>query len=456
MSNLLQYRLRKNSYLIYRKGQHFIGAQWSGGIVLLAFVGVALLLANLPATAHAYHDLLTTGIGISAGGFTFDIDVEKFVNDGLMMIFFFVVGLEIKREIVAGELSHLRQAVLPAAAAFGGMVFPALIFVLLNADTPYAHGWGVPMATDIAFAIGIMSLLGRRVPVSLKVFLTALAIVDDLGSILVIAIFYGGQIQWGMLGAAALILVGVYVLNRMRVTAVVWYAAASVALWWLFYHSGIHATIAGVLLAMLVPTKPRYSKKYFIYKVRYFVEDFRHRDRAGQEVLANEEQFETLDRVRRIAAGTSSLTQRLEHGLTPLVTWFIMPVFALANAGVSFASASGSQVFTESLGQGIFLGLVIGKPLGIVLMCWLFIRLGLADLPPGASWGTLFAVSCLGGIGFTMSIFIDTLAFAGDAAAVDTGKIAVLLASAVSALAGAAAIGVFGTKRAGKVHARME
>ena len=237
--------------------------------MLLFFVVVAMLLANIPATAEFYHALLEAPVGITVGSFRFGFDLERFVNDGLMMVFFFTVGLEIKREVVSGHLSTFRQAILQVAGALGGMVVPAVIYLLFNHGTQYAAGWGIPMATDIAFAIAIMSTVGNRVPVSLKVFLTALAVVDDLGAIVVIAVFYGASVNFKLLLAAAVFLFFAWLLNKLKVSSFLPYVLISVALWLLFYHSGVHATIAGVLLAMFIPSQPKYNKKYFLNKVRF-------------------------------------------------------------------------------------------------------------------------------------------------------------------------------------------
>ncbi len=435
MTRVISFHRRRRYFAWKEREYRFLHSPWAGGVVLVVFAVVALVLANLESTAHWYHAMLTRTFTVGFDDFALSKSVEHWINDGLMVLFFFYVGLEIKREIIAGQLSVLKQAVLPIAAAVGGMVVPAAIYAAINGGTPYEAGWGIPMATDIAFAIGILSLMGSRVPVSLKIFLTALAIVDDLGAILVIALFYSTQINFVMLGAAGAVMALLILLNRFNVYAMRYYLLPSILLWILFLYSGVHATISGVLIAMTLPATPRFSKQYFLYKSNYYTAEFRHHDRPGVEVLANPRQLRTLLTQRRVAAGAISPLQRLEYSLHHTVAFFIMPVFALANAGVEIAGLQSLHVFGNPQGLGIFLGLVVGKPLGIFLLSYLVVRIGWGELPPGASWKALFGVACLGGIGFTMSIFIDNLAF-GDPGFVATGKIAVLVASGTAALVG--------------------
>lgn len=404
MTRAFDFRHKRNFYNRLARLRKFVRSPWAGGVVLILFTVLALVLANLPWTASAYHHLFEARLRIGFDGFSLDEPLEAWVNDGLMAVFFFYVGLEIKREVIAGRLSGLRQAALPLAAALGGMVFPALIYFAINPSGPYAAGWGVPTATDIAFALGVLSLFGPRVPVSLKVFLTALAVVDDLGAIVLIAVFYSTGIDYGLLAAAGGVFALLLVLNRLNVYRMCLYLIPSILLWVLFLHSGVHATIAGVLIAMTIPATPRYSKRYFGYKSRHCMDDFRRHDREGAEVLSNRAQMEDLERLSRVALQSISPSQRLEHGLGDL------------------------RVLASGQGLGIFLGLVLGKPLGIFLLSRLCVRLGWGALPEGATWRGLLAVSCLGGIGFTMSIFINTLAF-GDPVYVASGKIAVLAAS---------------------------
>lgn len=427
--------------MIRKRGSNFIGSQWAGGVCLVIFTIIALLLANLDATKEWYHQILQSDFGISINNFRLSLTVEEWINDALMAVFFFVVGLEIKREIIAGELSDIKQAALPIAAAIGGMIVPALIYLSINHGTEFSVGWGIPMATDIAFAIGVLSLLGNRVPISLKIFLTALAIVDDLGAILVIAIFYTAHINFVLLLGGLALIMFMFYMNKRGIKPIILYILPGLVVWYLFLNSGVHATISGVLIAMTMPTKPRFSKSYFQHKTRHFLEEFKLMDKKGVEVLSNEDQMHVIAKANYIAHSTISPAQRLEYALNPIVAFIIMPVFALANAGVQFTSAADLHIIGSGQGLGIFLGLILGKPLGIFLFCWLAIKLKLGVMPDKGTWRTLFGVACLGGIGFTMSIFIDNLAFAGTPF-VDRGKIAVLFASVTAAIIGAVYINI--------------
>lgn len=414
---------------------HFFHSPMAGGVVLIVCTIVALVLSNLEATGEWFHHLWLTPFSLGFEGFGLTKPFELWINDALMAVFFFAVGLEIKREIVAGELRSIGQASLPIAAAVGGMVVPALIFVFFNAGSDTLRGWGIPMATDIAFALGILMMLGKRVPVSLKIFLTALAIVDDLGAILVIALFYSSELDWTALISAAGVFAFLVVLNRMNVHKMRWYLVPAVALWVLFLKSGIHATIAGVLIAFVIPASSRYSKELFTAGGKKLLERFKAQDRDRTEVLSNEEQHATLQDMRVLARGAISPIQRLEFALHPCVTFLIMPLFALANAGVVFSSDAVAGL-TSAPSLGIIVGLVVGKPVGILLFSWLVVRLHWASMPVGATWNKLAGVAMLGGIGFTMSIFIDNLAFAGDAGLVSLGKIAILVASVLAGVLG--------------------
>lgn len=435
----------KRRHILSQQGASFLQAPWAGGIVLIVCVIIAMLLANLPATSEIYHHLLHMELGLYVDGELFPrgMNIEKIVNDGLMVVFFFTVGLEIRREISDGELSTPKKAILPVVAAMGGMIVPALIYAAFNAGTDVANGWGIPMATDIAFAIGIMSLLGNRVPLSLKVFLTALAVADDLGAILVIALFYGETPNLMLLGIALLIMVGIYIMRRLGEFRMIAYLIPACVVWILFYYSGVHATISGVAMAMLIPTKPRYSRSYFLHKADIIERGLKNVDSIENENEAEEQRLYYLRRMTQISNGSQGMSHRVEHMLMPYVNFVIMPIFALANAGVYISSAEYFNIFEYSvelgsIGMGIFFGLVVGKPLGISLFSWLAVKLGIADKPAGASWLMLLAVACLGGIGFTMSIFVDNLAFdkATHQAFIDMGKIAILIASTVAALLG--------------------
>lgn len=435
----------KRSHIISQQGRNFLQAPWAGGIVLIVCVIVAMLLANLPATSEIYSHFLHMEMGLFVDGNLFPrgMNIEKIVNDGLMVVFFFAVGLEIRREISDGELSTPKKAILPVVAALGGMLVPALIYSIFNAGTEVVNGWGIPMATDIAFAIGIMSLLGSRVPLSLKVFLTALAVADDLGAILVIALFYGETPDMLLLGIALIIMVGIYFMRRMGEFRMIAYLIPACVVWILFYYSGVHATISGVAMAMLIPTEPRYSRSYYLHKADIIEKGIKDADLIEDEHEAEETRLYHLRRMTQISNGAQGMSHRMEHILMPYVNFIIMPIFALANAGVHIPSADYFNIFEYSaelgsIGMGIFFGLVVGKPLGISLFSYVAVKLGIADRPAGASWLMLIAVACLGGIGFTMSIFVDNLAFdkATHQTFIDMGKIAILIASTVAAMLG--------------------
>lgn len=435
----------KRNHILSQQGNNFLQAPWAGGIILIVCVAIAMLLANLPATAEWYHHILHMELGISFGGKLFPeaMNLEKFVNDCLMVVFFFTVGLEIRREMSDGQLSTPKKAILPIVAALGGMLAPALIYVLFNGGTEVANGWGIPTATDIAFAIGIMSLLGDRVPISLKVFLTALAVADDLGAIIVIALFYGETPNLMLLGIAVLIMVGIYFMRRMGEFRIMAYLVPAFVVWILFYYSGVHATLSGVVMAMLIPTKPRYSRSYYLHKADVIENGIKDADNIEDEHEAEESRMYYMRRMTQISNGAQGMSHRMEHLLMPYVNFIIMPIFALVNAGVHIPSAEYFNIFEYSpelgsIGMGIFFGLVVGKPLGISLFSYIAVKLGVAERPAGASWKMLIAVACLGGIGFTMSIFVDNLAFdkATHQEFIDMGKIAILMASTVAALLG--------------------
>ena len=435
--------------------QKFSKQPWANGVVLLSCVVVAMLLANLPFTKDAYHAFLHTQFTMhlkSPGSgvdwvFPRDMTVEKFINDILMVIFFFTVGLEIKREVVCGELSSFKKAILPVIAAFGGVVAPALIFTAVNHGTLAASGWGIPTATDIAFAVGILSILGDKVPVSLKVFLTALAIADDLIAILVVALFYGGTINLPLLGIALAVILFVGLMKRLGEKRTAFYIIPAILVWFLFYYSGIHATMTGVVIAFLIPMEPRYNKAKFHRRHTILYEKLVEAEEADPgAVFPNGPERHYLRHLSGLSKRSIPPSYRLEHLLNPWVNFLIMPIFALANAGVEITDPSYFNVFHTdpalgSVGMGVFLGLLLGKPLGITLTSWITIKCGIGEMPSKATWPMLFAVACLGGIGFTMSIFVDTLSFGGADPAVtqhlrDAGKIAVLMGSLTAGILG--------------------
>ena len=413
--------------------QRFFSTSAAGGLVLLAATAVALVWANSP-WADAYHHLWETPVTVGAPGFGLTLSLHAWVNDGLMAVFFFLVGLEIKREVFVGELASRRSATLPVAAALGGMVVPALLYSALNAGGPGAAGWGVPMATDIAFALGILALLGDRVPSGLRVFLAALAIADDLGAVLVIALFYTGALDWGALGGAAVILAVLVGLNRAGARRPLTYALLGVGLWLFVLASGVHATIAGVLLALTVPCRTRISEEQFLGRAEASLARFRAADEPGTTVLTNHGHQVALQELENAADAAQAPLQRMEHSLHGLVSFVIMPVFALANAGVPLGRGLATAA-ASPIAWGVVLGLALGKPIGITLASYLAVRAGMADLPTGVTWRHVHGAAWLGGIGFTMSLFVAGLAFA-DAATLDTAKLGVFTASLVAGVVG--------------------
>ena len=435
---------------------------WISGILLIISIIIAMLLANLPGTKELYHAFLETSLSISIQShsgetwiFPKEMTVEKFINDILMVIFFFTVGLEIKREIVCGELSSVKKAMLPVIAAAGGMLMPALIYSSINGGTFASSGWGIPTATDIAFAVGIMSILGDRVPVSLKIFLTALAIADDLGAILVVAFFYGGDVSIVLLLISFLLLGFVFLLNKLGEKRMIFYLIPAIGIWFLFYYAGIHATMSGVVMAMMIPMDARFSRSYFDKKTAHY-QSLISQHNNNNEDTPNEEQRTYLRNISHIARGSVGMSYRLEHALNPWVNFIIMPIFAIANAGVEIPGIEHLNFFQYSpemgsAGAGIFFGLLLGKPIGITLASWIAIKLKVGEMPEKASWKMLFAVACLGGIGFTMSIFVDTLSFGGLAPEITNslrslGKIAVLAASLSAGVLGSFLITLFSKK----------
>jgi NhaA family Na+:H+ antiporter len=406
-------------------------------MVLLACTILALMWANSP-WAGAYEAFWHTKLSVTFGGYGLALDLHHAINDGLMALFFFFVGLEIKREVLVGELADVRRAALPIAAAVGGMVVPALLYLAVTRGTPGAAGWGVPMGTDIAFALGVLALLGRRAPLALKVFLAALAIVDDIGAVLVIAVFYTAEIAWGPLAVGFALLALLYAGNRFGLRSPLPYALVGVAVWAAFLESGVHATIAGVLLALTIPAWVRLDLPSFLDRARRSLTHLEHAAESGGNVLTDQVQQHALHGLEAACERAQAPMQRLEHALHPWVAFAVMPLFALANAGVALdGGAVGALGHPVAL--GVLVGLVLGKPLGITLAAWLAVRAGLAALPVGVTWRHVHGAAWLGGIGFTMSLFITGLAF-DDPALVSTAKVGILSASALAGLVGCTVI----------------
>ncbi|MBW3578360.1 MAG: Na+/H+ antiporter NhaA [Actinobacteria bacterium] len=416
----------------------FMRTEASGGIVMLVAAVAALIWANSPWSA-SYEALISTHLTLELGGIdVLDHTVQEWVNDALMVIFFFVVGLEIKRELVVGELRDPRAAALPAVAALGGMVAPALIYLAFNAGTPASRGWGIPMATDIAFAIGVVSLVGTRVPISAKLFLLALAIVDDLGAILVIAVFYTADVSVGWLAVAVAGLLLVVVMQRLHVRAELLYLLAGTVVWLGMLESGVHATIAGVALGLLTPTASFYRPEEFTSAARRLVDrvDAYTGHPGAPEDARTTERTQALSRdVERLAHESVSPLHRLEHKLAPWSSFLVVPIFAFANAGVRISQEELAGAVGDSVVVGVFLGLLVGKVIGVTGAAWLAVRLGVARLPHGTGWGQMAGLGLLAGIGFTVALFVTALAF-DDPDLVASAKLGIFAASLVAGAVG--------------------
>jgi NhaA family Na+:H+ antiporter len=413
--------------------QEFLEKETSGGILLLFCAVTAMVWANSP-WRESYASLWHTELSIGLGSFVFSRQLHFWINDGLMTIFFFVVGLEIKRELLVGELASPRKAALPIVAALGGMLVPAGIYSILNFGTPGAPGWAIPMATDIAFAIGVLALLGDKVPLALKVFLVALAIADDIGAVLVIALFYTSEISWISLLFGAGLLGVLAEANRVDIRRPLVYVFLGSLLWFAFLKSGVHATLSGVVLAMTIPARARINAKEFSSRGRDILERFERAGDQGESILTNAERQALLQSLEKASEQAETPMQRLQRALHPWVTFVIMPVFALANAGVALEGAL-SKALIQPVGLGVFLGLLLGKQVGITLFAWLSVRIRIAAMPARVSWRQIYGAGWLGGIGFTMSLFIANLAF-GESPLLRAAKVGIFSASIIAGVAG--------------------
>ncbi len=437
--------------------QRFAETESSGGLVLLACTGLALVWANSPLGA-GYFALWQTPVRVQVAGVGLDLPLRHWIDDGLMTVFFFLVGLEIKREFLSGELASTRRAVLPVAAAVGGMLVPAALYAALNAGQAGGRGWGIPMATDIAFALGVLALLGPRVPAPLRVFLAALAIVDDIGAVLVIALFYTTGVSITALGLAAVVVLVTLLANRLGVWHGGVYAGLGLLLWLAMLSSGIHATLAGVMLAALIPARPRLGAGRAVRRARALADQIDVTGPADTRALPTQRQLEALEELEDVSRFAQAPAQRIERALHPWVAFGIVPLFALANAGVRVL---GQGQLDWRITLGVMVGLVLGKPIGITAASWLSTRLG--GQPPaatgvgagigagggatGGSWRALRGVSWLGGIGFTMSLFIAQLAFAADGP-LASAKLGILGASLLAAVIGSGMLLRLGRRRA--------
>jgi NhaA family Na+:H+ antiporter len=414
--------------------REFVRLEASGGILLILFTALALVWANSQ-WSDAYFELWQAKFTIGLGSWVLSKPLLLWINDGLMALFFFVVGLEIKREILAGELSSPSRAALPLAAAIGGMAVPATIYTVFNIGTDGAVGWGIPMATDIAFTLGALALLGSRVPLTLKVFVTAVAIVDDIGAVLVIALFYTDNIAFDSLAIGGGLLLALIALNRLHMRRTWPYALLGIGLWLAFLFSGVHATIAGILLSLTIPASMRVDEQAFMDEVR---EDLAALEQAHAQLHGARNRAERQAAVQALSDASYKVEtplQRFEHALHPWTTFVVLPLFAFANAGVALSGQGFANAFQSRVALGIIAGLIVGKSVGVSLFSWLAVRLGIAELPISLSWRQVLGVSFLTGIGFTMSLFISTLAF-GQGELLSVAKLGIITASVIAGIIG--------------------
>jgi NhaA family Na+:H+ antiporter len=413
--------------------QRFLHSQVTGSLILIVTTIIALIWANSQ-WGDVYYDISHTYLGIHFGDWQFSLSMSHWIKDGLMAIFFFVVGLEIKREIVVGELSSMDKAMLPVCAAIGGAIVPAVIYALVSGGGEAAAGWGIPMATDIAFALGVLSMFGSRVPLGLKVFLTALAIADDLLAVAVIALFYTPDLDVVYLLIGVVPLVLMFILSRFGVRATWVYSVLAFLVWLEVLGSGVHATIAGVLVAMVIPVRPAIDPIQFTEKTAHLLASITGQDNSLDALIHDSARREKLEQLSLVVEDATPPAIALEHSLHPLQSFLILPLFALFSAGVAF-SPENLEGFPSGAALGVILGLVVGKPLGVMLACWLVIKFAKVDLVD-VTLPQLIGAGCLAGIGFTMSIFISELAFTTDAM-IDQAKVGILVASIIAGVLGA-------------------
>ncbi len=413
----------------------FMGREKSGGIVLILSVALAMILANSN-IAESYFHFFEQEVGFIVNGEPYlNYSLHHWINDGLMAMFFFVVGLELKREFIGGELADIRNTILPIGAAIGGMIVPALIFLSLNIGTPQTMGWGIPMATDIAFALGVVYLLGDKVPASAKLFLTTLAIVDDLGAVLVIAFFYTSELSIASLLFGLAFLAVMFIGNRLGIKSLFFYAALGIGgVWVTFLLSGIHATIAAVLAAFMIPADAKINESVYLKRMKKLTRRF-EKEEPNEVRTLEEGQVDVLTHIQHDTEIAIPLLQQLEHKMSPIVTFLIMPIFAIANAGISFTDLSLSDIFSTHVAVGVTLGLLLGKPIGIIGATFLMVKMRWATLPSAITRRTLLGLGMLASIGFTMSMFISTLAFT-DELLMTQAKLGIFLASILGGIGG--------------------
>jgi NhaA family Na+:H+ antiporter len=406
----------------------FIHQEFTGGIILFVSVLIAIIWVNSPWSA-SYHHLWDTKLSVGINNYLLNQPLHIWINDGLMAIFFFVIGLELKREFIAGELSTVKKASLPMMAALGGMLVPALLYLLININTGSEHGWGIPMATDIAFALALLSMSGKHIPGSVKVFLSALAVADDLGAVMVIAFFYTPHISLMPLFIAAGFLCVLAAGNFLGIRSTLFFLIIGIAVWAGFLLSGVHATIAGVLVAFTIPARTKINENDYARNIKKYIAEF-ERAIPQNGSLTTTEQHLTIEKIKMLSQFAETPLQKIEYALHPWVAFVIMPLFALANAGMHIGSDFFSSL-DNPVSLGVLIGLVIGKFIGIFSFTWIMVRSGFAQLPASATWQHISGVAILAGVGFTMSLFITGLAF-GSELLIDQAKYGILLASVVS------------------------
>jgi len=429
---------------ILRPAQQFFDKEASSSILLISATAIALIWVN-SSIGETYHSFWHTQISFAFGHFHISKTLLHWVNDGLMSLFFFTVGLEIKREILVGELATPKKALLPVIAALGGMIVPALIYAAFNIGLPTIHGWGIPVATDIAFALGAVAVFGRKLPVSLRIFLAAFAIADDLGAVVIIAIFYTKEIVWSNLIISLFFIFGLAAANFFWIRQTLIYAILGLAVWFFVLGSGVHPTIAGVIVSFFVPARGRYDTDNFLQNIKKITEKFECEEQScGYSILLNQEHMYAVQALELACHDVETPLQRLMHALHPWVAFLILPLFAMGNTGLIFRGIVFSEAVSNPVILGIIFGLVVGKPIGILLFSYLSVKTGIASLPQEVRWSHIFGGAMLGGIGFTMSLFLSELSFS-DPHIIDYARIAILAGSILSALFGMSYLGFIST-----------
>lgn len=426
--------------------QKFVRIESFSGMMLFGATILALILANSP-LADRFQSVWQYKIGITSSGFELVKPVILWINDGLMAIFFFLIGLEIKRELLIGELNSVKKASFPLFAAIGGMLIPVAFFFLLNRNPENSHAWGIPMATDIAFSLAILTLLGKKVPIGLKVFLIAFAIVDDLGAVLVIALFYSGTIKWSLIGISMILLAFLFFLSYRKYFSHGLFLLVGIVIWYLFLKAGIHPTIAGVLMALTIPIRRQIGEETYVHNLCNIVDDIKDAADPSSPLLT-EKQIEGIDELEEWTEKVQSPLQHLEHKLHNWVAYLIMPLFALSNAGVTFL---GSGNLDTSLSGIIAISLIAGKMTGVTLFAWMAVKFGFAELPDGVSFRQVIGVALLAGVGFTMSIFVANLAFYSNDFLLDSAKAGILVGSAIAGISGYMVLRISGNRKPGSI-----